>query len=139
MHQRNEGAADHPEHCNVADEIEIELIIQCRVDRGGRIKTEQRMAVGRRTHDGFGGNIACCAGPILDHEWLAELLCERLSYQADEDVSAPTGGIAYDPAYGSRWISLRPSKARRHRQRGSAGGQLQKFAAGKFHLRLPKS
>src|SRR5262249_304525 len=139
MHQYDKGATDHANDRDVPNEIETELVIQCRVDRGSRVKPEQRMAVGWRTHDRFGAGIAGCAGPVLNYEWLAEHLCERLSQQADEDVRAPTSRIADDPAYRSRWIGLRASKARRYREHGSACGQMQEVAAWKFHNGLRAS
>src|SRR5262245_18643835 len=137
MHQHDQGSADHANHRNVADEIEIELVIQCRVDCGSSVKPEKRIAISWRTYHCFGGNIAGRACPVLDYDWLSELLCERLSHQADKDVGASTGWIAYHPAYGSRWIDLRPSSAGSSRQRGSARGQLQEVAAWKLHGFLP--
>src|SRR5882672_606240 len=79
MHEHDKGAADHANHCNVPNEIEIELVIQCRVDGGSRVKAEKRMAVGWRTRDCFGSDIAGCACPVFDGDRLPELLCERLS------------------------------------------------------------
>src|SRR5262249_7026507 len=131
MHQHDKRAADQANHCDVPNEIEIELVIQCRIDCGSRVKAEQRVAVSRRTHDRFGGNIAGCACPVLDDDWLPEFLCKRLTQQADEDVSAATSRIAYDPAHRTRRIGLRPSKARRDRQHRSVCGQMQEVAA--FH------
>src|SRR5262249_55974054 len=133
IHQHDKGAADHADDRDVANEIEIEPVIQCRIDCDSRVKPKKRMAVGWRTNDCFGGDVAGCACPVLDDDWLAELFCERLSQQADEDVGAPTGWIAHDPAYRSRWIGLRPGKARRDRQHDRACGQMQDVAAWKSH------
>src|SRR5262249_3252240 len=137
MHQHDEGPADHADHCNVADEIEIELVVQCRVDCGSGVKPEKHMAVSWRAYHCLGGNIAGRACQVLDYDWLSELLRERLSHQADEDVGASTGWIAHHPAYGSRWIDLRPSRAGRSRQHGGARGQMQEVAAWKLHRFLP--
>src|SRR5215467_2218801 len=49
----------------------------------------------------------------------------------------PPGGGTDDYAHRPGWIGLRPSKARHGRQRGGAGGQMQKISAGKFHFYLP--
>ena len=118
---------------DVADEIEIELVVERRVDRVRERRQEERVAVGRRTHDRLGANIVAGARPVLDDEWLAEPLRQPLSHQAREDVGRAAGGKADDDAHRPRRIGLRPSDARHGRQRGSARGQMQEFAAGKFH------
>ena len=47
--------------------------------------------------------------------------------------AAPPGGKADDDAHRPRRIGLRPRDARDGRERGSARGQMQEYAAGKFH------
>src|SRR5882757_7194387 len=91
------------------------------------------MAVSWRAHDCFGSDIAGCACPVLDHEWLAELLRERLTQQAYEDVCAAASRIPNDHSNRPRWIGLRLRDPRQRRQRGSTRCQVQEFAAGKFH------
>src|SRR5262249_28360192 len=118
-------------------EIEIEVVIEGRVDCGSSIRTKERIAVGGRTYDCFGGDIAGGACPVLDDEWLTEPLLERLTHPADEDVRSAATGICSDAAKRPRRIGLRPSEARHGRQRGSAGGQMQKLSAGKFHFEPP--
>src|SRR5258707_11019202 len=46
---------------DVTDKIEIELVVECRIDRVGRTDDEQRIAVRGRTHGRLDGDIA--AGP----------------------------------------------------------------------------
>src|SRR5262249_51068579 len=99
----------------------------------------ERVAVRRRTHDRLGGNIATGAGPVLDDEGLAQPLGQPLTHQTRNDVVRTAGGIAYDDAHWPRRIGLRPRDPRHHRQRGSAGGQLQECAARKFHDALLQS
>src|SRR6476660_5196346 len=70
-------------------------------------KPKERVAVRLRAHDRFGRDIAGCACPVLDYEWLVELLAEGLTQQAYEDVCAPTSWIANDRSTRSRWIGLR--------------------------------
>ena len=84
-------ADDARDRRDVADEIEIELVVERRVDRVRRIDQEQRVAVRRRTHDRLGADIAAGARPVLDDEWLAEPLRQPLTHQAREDVVAPPG------------------------------------------------
>jgi hypothetical protein len=88
MHQHDKGTADHANDRDVPNEIEIELVIQCCVDRSSRVETEERVAVRLRAHDRFRRDIAGCSCPVLDYEWLAELLAEGLTQQAYEDVCA---------------------------------------------------
>jgi hypothetical protein len=63
---------DSPDWRDVADEIEIELVVERRVDRIRRADHEERITVWRCAHHRFGGNIATCAWPVLDDERLAE-------------------------------------------------------------------
>src|SRR5215471_19392639 len=47
------------------------------------------------------------------------------------------GGKSHNDPHGPRRIGLRPRDARYRRQRGSARGQMQEFAAGKFQFDPP--
>src|ERR1700757_1931976 len=84
--------------------------------------------------DRFDGEIAASAGPVLDDELLPHSLRQPLTYQARKPVSYATGGEPHDDPPRPRWIGLRPSNPRHGRERGGAGGQMQKISAGKFHL-----
>src|SRR5262249_33358261 len=55
---------------DVADEIEIEFVVERRVDRCRRACREQRVAR-RRLHDRLNADIAGSTRPVLDDEWLA--------------------------------------------------------------------
>ena len=79
-------ADDARDRRDVADEIEIELVVERRVDRVGERDQEQRVAVRRRAHDRLGADIAAGARPVLDDEWLAEPLRQPLADQARDDV-----------------------------------------------------
>jgi hypothetical protein len=61
---------------DVADEIEVELVIERRVNSVRRGREKERITVWSRTDDRLGGDIAVCSGPVLDDEWLAEPLRE---------------------------------------------------------------
>src|SRR5262245_35114776 len=73
---RNEvGQADDAAHWrDIADEIEVELVVEGRVDRVRCSDIQERIAVGRRTHDRLSANIAGAARSIFDDEGLAEAL-----------------------------------------------------------------
>src|SRR5215831_9662354 len=122
---------------DVTDEIEIQLVVERSVDRLCRTDREQRVAVGGRAHDGLGGDVGTAARPVLDDEWLAETLRQPLSHEACDDVTGTASRKADDDAHRPRWIGLRPSNMRHGRERGSARGQMQECAAGKFHSALP--
>ena len=83
--------------------------------------------------DGLGGDIAAGARPVLDDEGLAKTLRQPLSYQPRDDVVSAAGCEADDHAHRPRRIGLRPCSARDGRERRNARGQMQEFAAGKFH------
>ena len=100
-------ADDARDRRDVADEIEIELVVERRVDRVGRSDQEQRIAVRWRTHDRLGGDIGAGARPVLDDEWLAEPLRQPL---------CPSGARGYR------------SRRRRESRRSSAPAASDRFA-----------
>src|SRR5260221_6911292 len=68
------AAADARDRRNVADELEIELLVQRRVHCVREAGKQERIAVPDCPHDRFGADIAAGARSILDHEWLPEPL-----------------------------------------------------------------
>ena len=64
---------------DISDEIEIELVIERRVDRRRRINEEERIPVRRCAHDRFSADIVAAAGPVLCDELLTEPLREPSS------------------------------------------------------------
>ena len=65
-------AADACHRRDVANEIEIELVVERRVNRVDRSHEEERVPVSGRTHSRLGADIGACAGPVFDDELLAE-------------------------------------------------------------------
>ena len=61
----------------------------------------------------------------------------HLRDQACDDVRPAAGRGAYDNPHRPRRIGLRPRDARDCRERGGAGGQMQKLSAGKSHFEPP--
>src|SRR5262245_62765425 len=118
-------AADAGDRRNIADEIEIQLVIQCRVDCVRRSAEEERVAVWWRTHDRLSAQISASAAPVLYDKWLAEPFREPLTDQTREDVGRAAGAPPDDDAHRPRRIGLRPCRTRHLRQRGSARGELQ--------------
>src|SRR5262249_26474181 len=70
----------------------------------------------------------------LDDKWLAQPLRQPLTYQARKDVDRAASREADDDAHRPARIGLRPSDARKGRQRGSTRGQIKEFATGRFHV-----
>jgi hypothetical protein len=112
MHRYQKGPLDNPNNCDVADEIEIEVVIKSCIDCGSSIRAKKRIAIGGRVYDCIGGDIAGGACPVLDDERLTQPLLERLAHQACEDVRSPARGIANDAAKRTRRIGLRPRDPR---------------------------
>src|SRR5262249_5868996 len=105
---------------DVADEIEIELLVERRVARVPRSNQKERVAVRWRADARLGADIAASARSILNDEWLAEPLRQPLTHRARDDVGRATGRRRQNQAYRPRWIGLRPCDMRREWQRGSA-------------------
>jgi len=125
MHEKDHrNADDTADRRDVADEIEIELLVERGVDRVRYAGEQERVSVGRRIHDQFGADIAGGTRPVLDDERLAEPLREPLADQACSDVGAAPRSKADDDAHRPRRVGLRPRDARCGRERGSAGGQM---------------
>ena len=104
------GARDRRD---VANEIVVERRpVQCRVDDVRRADRQQRIAVGGRTHDGLGGDIARGAGPILDDDRLTETLLQPLPDHAGEKVRRAAGRKADQNADRPRRIGVRKRRAR---------------------------
>src|SRR5215831_18955506 len=99
---------------------------------------QQRIAIRCGPDDRLGADIAAGAWPVLDDELLPEALGKPLSDQTSHDVGNAAGRISDDNTHRPRRIALRPRDPCHSRQRGSAGGQMQKLSAEKFHGSLPE-
>src|SRR5580692_11499714 len=82
----------------VADEIEIEAVIQCRVDSICGTDQQECLAVPGGFDDPLCGKIGAGAWPVLDDEWLTHLFREPLPNQARDDVTGAARGIPDDQA-----------------------------------------
>ena len=100
--RRKRGIDDHHivglhrarDRCDVADEIELEILIDRRVPRVRCGSFKQRIAIGTCPHDRFGGEVASGAGAVFDDELLAEPLGDHLPGEPCHDVVDAAGGIA---------------------------------------------
>ena len=77
----------------VAQEFEVEVLVERGVDGVGRIGEEQRVAVGRRLGRIFGGDIVAGAGLVLDDELLVQLVATATAPNSRAAMSVePPGG-----------------------------------------------
>ena len=90
-HHDERRTGDACDRRDVADEIEIEIVVERRIDGVRRRGHKKRVAVRRRPHDRLGGEICAGARPVLDDELLAEPLRQPLADQAREDVGQAAG------------------------------------------------
>jgi hypothetical protein len=67
-------ADDACDRRDVTDEMEIEFVVERRVDRLCRGDHEQRVAIGGRAYDRLGTDVGTATGPVVDYELLAEPL-----------------------------------------------------------------
>src|SRR5262245_64373162 len=111
-HQGVRHADDSGDRCDVADEIEVQLVVERRVDRVSRSVKQERVAVRRRAHDCFGPDIAATARPVVDDKWLAEPFRQPLTQEARNNVLRAYAGNGADDAYRPRGIRVRPGEAR---------------------------
>src|SRR5271154_910360 len=58
--------------CDVADEIEVELFIKRRVDRGRRSEEEERVTARGRMHPRVCANIGTGSWLVFNDKWLAQ-------------------------------------------------------------------
>ena len=121
----------------LADEIEIELLVERRVHRIRYTDKQEHIAVRCCTHDAFGADIAAGACSVLNDEWLPQSLRQRLTNETRDVVGCLAGGKGDDDAHWARRIALRQRDAWQTRQRGSARSQMQEFAAGNVHDNAP--
>ena len=128
-----------PDRRDVANEIEIELFIERRVDGVCRTDHEEGIAVRWRTHDRLCPNIGATARTGLNEERLAQALGQPLAHQTRQYVSRAAGSRRDDEPDWPRRIGLRSRNGCHGRQRGGACGEMQKLAAGRFHGDDPSS
>src|SRR5262249_19803138 len=105
-------AGNSRDWCDVADEVEIELAIERRVDCACVRDEGKRVASGICIHRCRGSDVAAPTWTILDDELLAQTLRQPLTHQAREDVICAAGGSRDDDAHRARRIGLRLSAGR---------------------------
>src|SRR5262245_24342672 len=108
MHVQDErNAINAGDRRGVANEIELEIIVQGRIDRVRSIGEEKRLAVRGRAHRHFGRDIAGSTRPVIDEKLLTQTVRQPLSDQARDYVDLTASSKANDDAHRPRWIDLR--------------------------------
>src|SRR6266436_2422803 len=89
MHKNDHRYAnDARDRCDIADEVEIELLVERRVYGVWDGGQKQGMPVRRRIDDRFGADVAAGSRPILNHEGLSQPIGKPLADQPRRDVDA---------------------------------------------------
>src|SRR5262245_32772341 len=115
MYDHNAECSYEARHrSDVADKIEIEAVVERRVDCVCGTNQEKLMAIWRRTYHRLSADIAVRAWSVLDDEWLAKSLREPVTHQACDNVVTATGSIPDHQTHRPRWISLRHCEAWQH-------------------------
>src|SRR5690348_13728801 len=100
MYQQDKGAAEEGgDRRDVADKIEVEIVVKCSVDRVRRTHQQECMPVCSSVHDRLCRDIAACPWPVLDNELLSEALRQPLTDQTRDYVIRTTGGKSDDDSY----------------------------------------
>src|SRR6266699_2639308 len=115
-------------------------LIQGRIDDDGGRNHEHGIAVGRCLCPLTHTDVAASTANVFDIELFSETLGQLLCDEASEYVGRTAGRERNDHTHRPRRIGLRARDPRDGRQRGSAGGQMQKLSAvRKFHFEPPSS
>src|SRR5437763_11919787 len=87
IHHHDGGlAANARDGCDVADEIEIELVVERGVERSRWGDNKERVTIGPCTHDRFGADVGTGSRPVLDEEWPTKALRQPLDHEPRNDI-----------------------------------------------------
>ena len=140
MHHHHEWhATDARDRRDVADEIEVELVVKRRVDRV--VATTRRSvwpSAAARTTASVAMLVPAPGRFSMTNGW-PKLLRKPLTRSCAQDVLGAARSKSDNDAYRPRRVGLRPRDARHGRERGGARCQMQKLATGKFHGDDPSS
>src|SRR5262249_15030349 len=100
--------------------------------RDGKLRDRVAVRLRQRCHL-RGSERAAGARAVLDDERAAEMLFSRRRERAQRDIGGSARGPGNDEGHRLGRKGLRGPDAEHGRQRGGAGGQLQKSAARKCH------
>src|SRR5947209_8288015 len=117
-HHHERRLDDAGDWSDVADEIEVGLVVERRIDGVCLIDQEQGVAVRCCPCDCLSRNVASSSWSVFNHKGLREALGQPLADQPRDDVGPASGRVADSQTYHSLWISTGPCNRQRPRQRG---------------------
>src|SRR5215472_6990864 len=97
---------------DIAQDIEIELIVERDVPTISRSKLQEGVATRGRSHDCLGSNIAAHTRPVFDDELLTKVLRQPLTEKTCKQVRHTPRRKSNDQADRPCRIDLRPNEAR---------------------------
>ena len=80
--ENERDGVDAGDRSDVAQEVEIQILVKRRVDGARRERHQQRVTVGAGVRHGLGADVAGGARLVLHHKRLAEVIGEPLADQA---------------------------------------------------------
>jgi len=124
---------------DVAEKIEIELVIQRRVDGVCRRDKQKRVAVGCRLGGEVGADDAAGAAAVIDEDLLAEPFAELVGDDAADHVVAAAGRERDDHADRAARIIVRGGRPGESRQREQKPNPCNCNPANSRHVRPPET
>jgi hypothetical protein len=97
------------------------------------------IAIRRRPCHAVGAGYAAPSTNAFDDHLLTQKLGEAGAKDSRQNVGTAAGGEGHHHGHRPRRIGLRGRDPRQGRQRGSAGGQMQKISTEKFHVEPSRS
>src|SRR5262245_41895231 len=127
MHDYDEGVADDTrDRRDIADEIEVELLIKRRIDGVVRCGKEEGIAIWGSADDRLGAEIGASAGPVFDDERLGRAAPTAIGRsRAQRCQSRRQGQVARSdaPAVSDKLAPKRRATRPRARQRWRPGAE----------------
>ncbi len=119
IHHHDIGDANNAcDRRDIANEIEIKILVERRIDRGRSVSEQQSVAICRCIDHNLGSKIGRGSWPVFDDKRLPEPFRKRLADQARNDVGAAACGKTDDDAHGPRRIIRRPCCGRAGSRQG---------------------
>src|SRR6266496_3815535 len=119
-HEHVHAAAYERDRGEVLARVERQRLVERHVDRVGRRRDEERVAVGRRLGDEIGADVAARAGAVLDDDRLAERLAQSRRERPRGEIGDSTRRKSDDKP--DRLARVLAERRRRKEQRGDRGG-----------------
>src|SRR5947209_16175430 len=128
------GSSNNPGDWNdVTDEIEIQLVIERRINGVRRGDHQKRMTIGGGTCYRLRPEVACSAWSVFNNERLPQSFGQPLPYQACNDVGRTAGRKSNNQTHWPRRIGLRPCDPRDSGSGEAGTGKIQEPTTNELH------